>query len=125
VYGLPTGKSALLSGVAVVNIPGGWSGDTSFYYEGSGGVVNFYTQENGLGALVGTVSLPSEGTFFPAGGPVALFRSAVFTTTDTRIDALTNGGLVVPEPAAVTLLLLGIAALGLVARGWKRRSVQG
>ena len=63
VYSNPSGKSAAISGVATVDIPGGWSGPTSFYYLGAGGTVSFYSQENGLGTLVGQLVLPPENIF--------------------------------------------------------------
>jgi hypothetical protein len=120
VYGLPSGKSAAISGTAVLNIPAGWSGDTSFYYLGSGGVVSFYDRENGLGALIATLDLPPESNFFPAGEDPRLFQSMVFTMTGpTSIDALTNGGFVVPEPVTLKLLLCGVTVLGLAALGSK------
>ena len=105
VYGSPGGKSAAISGTGIMNVPAGWSGAVSFYYFGAPLAVDFYDQQNGLGALVGTLNLPPEGSFFPAGAALPLFRSAVFLSGGDNIDALTNGGFVVPEPGTVQLWL--------------------
>lgn len=121
VYGLPTGKSASLSGVATMNVSAGWFGPTSFYYSGSGLVVDFYSLENGAGTLVGSLNLPGETFFYPAGQDLPLFRSAVFyPVAPTRIDALTNGFLVIAEPSALKLFLFGITVISLAALYWKR-----
>jgi hypothetical protein len=125
VYGAPDGKSAAISGQAIMNVSAGWSGPVSFYYMGSPLVVDFFDQQNGLGNLVGTLTLPAEVSFFPAGDALPLFRSAVFTSTGDRIDALTNGQFVVPEPATAQFFLLGMTLFTLTTLCWSWRTAKG
>jgi len=115
--GYADGESAAISGTATMNVPDGWSGVVSFYYQGAPLVVNFYDQENGLGTLVGTLNLPAAGgSFMPAGADLPLFRSAVFSSSgDDRIDALTEGAFVLPEPDTAQLLLLAVGVFSLTA----------
>jgi len=115
-YSAPGGKSAAISGTATVNVPAGWSGPTSFYYLGGPLTVTFYSQQNGLGSLLGTLNAPGESIFFPTGLSLPLFQSAVFLAPNgDRIDAFTNGGFVVPEPGTVQLCLLAVGILSLIA----------
>jgi hypothetical protein len=118
VYGALNGESAAILRTGLIDIPAGWSGPTSFYYSGSM-QVNFYSQESGLGTLVGSLQLASEPSFFAAGATLPLFRSAVFTGGG-RIDALTNGFFVIPEPAALKLLLVGFIVFSLAVLDWKQ-----
>jgi len=116
VYGYVDGKSALISGTATMNVPDGWSGAVSFYYLGAPLVVSFYDQQNGLGTLVGTLSLGGDLEFDPAGAHhLPLFRSAVFSSSGDRIDALTEGAFVIPEPGTAQLLLLAVGVFSLTA----------
>ena len=125
-YGVPGGKSAGLSTVAVVNLHQGFAGLTGFYYTGAPLVVDFYDQESGLGTLVREFSLPPAfgGVNFGgvAGGNVPFFKSAVFRSTGNRIDQLTFGSTVVPEPSTLEFSLLGVAVLSLAGlrRSWRR-----
>ena len=117
VYGYVDGKSALISGTATMNVPDGWSGAVSFYYLGAPLVVGFYDQQNGLGTLVGILSLGGDLEFNPAGADLPLFRSAVFSSSGDRIDALTEGAFVTPEPDTAQLLLLAVGVFSLIALG--------
>ena len=74
--------------------------------------MDFYAQQDGSGKLVDTWSLlPNSGTD-GVGGVLPLFRSAVFHSDDgNRINYLTNGAYVVPEPGAMQLFLLGIVGV--------------
>jgi hypothetical protein len=76
--------------------------------------VDFYDQESGFGNLLATWNLPPESyaSFPPYRKGVQLFRSAVFHTAGIdHIDSLTNGALVIPEPVAGQLSLLGIVGI--------------
>ena len=77
-------------------------------------------RQNGSGSLVGTLN-SSCVSFAPAGATLPLFESAVFESSGDRIDSLTNGGYVVPEPGAFQLSLLGIGLLKLTALHRSRR----
>jgi len=125
-YGTPGGKSAAISGTAIVNVPAGWFGPTSFYYLGGPLTVNFYSQQNGLGSSLGTLNSPEESNFFATGLSIPLFQSAVFLAPNgDRIDALTNGAFVVPEPGTVQLLLLAAGFSRLIALRLKTRVCRG
>ena len=121
VYLVPGGKSVAFTGTATINFHQGWSGMTSFYYAGNDLTVSFYEGENGLGNLVANLGPlgPSQvscfSIFCPTGRDVGPFHSAVFVSSGVRIDALTNGAQVIPEPAGLTLTILGLAILGLAA----------
>jgi hypothetical protein len=111
------GNSAEISGQSLVNMHTGWSGMTSFYYSGEALEVSFYDAENGLGNRVGTWDLPAQAAFSATGEYVPLFFSAVFTSSGVnRIDALTNGSAVIPEPTSLLLLSSGLGAIALAAR---------
>jgi hypothetical protein len=125
VYLAPGGKSAGLSSTAIMDVPAGWSGLFSFYYSGAPLVVDFYDGLDGAGTLVKTLSLPDSSSvstlngFSPAGGDLPLFESAVFRpgASGDRIDALTSGALVIPEPSVFQLSLGGIGLLSLIWPG--------
>jgi hypothetical protein len=119
----PNGNSVEISGIAIMNVHAGWSDSISFYYYGGDLLIGFYEQENGLGDPVATWDLPGQPDFFPAGGELPLFRSAVFNSSSgNRIDALTKGAYVVPEPTSLVLLLTGFGAfMWFVALEAKRR----
>jgi len=120
-YRDPEGKSAAISEITTMNVPDGWSGIVSFYYLGGALVVDFYEEQNGVGPQVGTLNLLAVGEFLPAGnGDLPLFRSAVFRpSSGNRIDALTNGMFVIPEPGTAQLLLLAVGVFSLRAlRRW-------
>jgi hypothetical protein len=124
VYGEPDGKSAYIYGTATMDLPAGWSGRFSFYYLGGPLEVDFYSDQGGTGSLVQTLSLPDSAFFYAAGDTFPFFESAVFKSSGDRIDALTAGALVVPEPSAFQLFLLGILGIGalqLTALRWNRR----
>src|ERR1017187_7213851 len=59
IYGDPGGKSALIYGSAIMNVPSGWSGYISFYDWGYLEEVDFYDQQNGLGNLLLTWTIRS------------------------------------------------------------------
>jgi hypothetical protein len=114
--GYHDGKSAVISGEAIVNVLGGWVGAASFYYEGAGLDVEFWDGPDGTGNEVRTLNnLPPEVGFFPVGDNISFFRSVVLIPqggTD-RIDALTFAPfeVVSPEPGTVELSLLAIVGV--------------
>jgi hypothetical protein len=111
----------LTGGSGTMDVAAGFSGPFSFYYENSGpaGAVDLYSGLDGSGSLVGTLLLPPEASFFPAGliQPIP-FESAVFSgSPDTLIfNNITFGELVIPEPATVSLLFPVLVALWLAGR---------
>lgn len=122
-FGEP-GKSAYISGAATMDLPAGWSGPVSFYYLGGPLVVDFYSGQGGTGSLVQALSLPGSDSFDPEGTTAPFFESAIFRSSGDRIDALTNGASVIPEPSTFQLFLLGILGIGalqLTALRWNRR----
>jgi hypothetical protein len=87
-------------------------------------VVDFYSGQGGTGSLVGALSLPGSDFFYAAGDAFPFFESAVFQSSGDRIDALTAGAQVIPEPSTFQLFwlgILGIGALQLTALRWNRR----
>ena len=120
-----SGESVGLSSTAIMNVPAGWSGPVSFYYSGAPLVVDFYDGLNGAGTLVGTLNLPGAMLFTPDGDTLPFFKSAVFEpgAGGDRIDALTNGAFVIPEPSVFQLSLAGIGLLILTALRSIRRSI--
>lgn len=116
VYRALGGNSAAFAGTAMINFHEGWAGPTSFYYQASALAVRFYAGENASGSLVATLNL-GPGDFAPTGLSTGItpFHSAVFVSSGARIDALTNGAEVIPEPGGLALTIIGLATLGLAA----------
>ena len=122
VFGPPLQGEELTGTSGTMDVVPGFSGPFSFYYTNSGpdGTVNLYSGPDGGGSLLGTIALPTflspPNTFFNAGGefePVP-FESAVFTGTEGALvfDNITFGGIVIPEPSSMSLLLIGLLAGG-------------
>jgi hypothetical protein len=111
------GPSALVDLSVIMNLDGPWAGPISFYYSGTGGI-SFYSGKDVTGTLLASDPLISGGPFgFPFGAAPGSFQSAVFspvTSGSLRIDSITFGGLVIPEPSTVTMFIAGI----LVACPW-------
>ena len=112
-YNRPGGKSALIDGPAIMNVPAGWSGYISFYDWGSLGYleeVDFYDQQNGLGNLLLTWTIPlslSVNNSLPIP-----FYSAVFHVSGAvNIDTLGTAEGLTPEPGTGQLFLLGIVTV--------------
>jgi len=110
------GNSAEVPSGGIIDIAGGWFGPVSFYYQGGPLTVDFFSLPGGTGTQVFSLSLPVEATFQPGGDGIPLFESMVFTSAGARIDVLTNGGFVIPEPGAFRLTLAGFVILILLRR---------
>src|ERR1017187_7413968 len=111
-YNRPGGKSALIDGPAIMNVPAGWSGDISFYSLGSL-EVDFYDQQNGLGNMLLTWTVDTGGNFYPVHNYLSTpFYSAVFNASGAvHIDTLGTAEGLTPEPGTGQLSLLGIVGV--------------
>ena len=117
VFGPPFQGEELTSTSGTMDVVPGFSGTFSFYYTNSGpdGTVNLYSGLDGGGSLVGTIALPRSAIFAPGGiFGALLFESAIFTGTPGALvfDNVTFGAFVVPEPSSMSLLLIGLLAVG-------------
>jgi len=113
VYSGDYGNSAGFSGTAIINFHDSWQGIVSFYDFGSDFSVIFYDQEDGLGQPVGAGSFDAiTGEWLTVGFYLPTFRSAVFVSSGVnRIDALTSGAQVIPEPGTLSLYVMGVFSL--------------
>lgn len=111
------------SGMAIVNIHGGWVGTTSWYaLTGNGVAVRFFDQEDGLGSLIGALTIGPAAFFTPAGATLPMFRSIVFDSMGTyQVDTLVNGAFVVPEPETWRLVAFGMLGWAVVVRRSRAR----
>lgn len=122
VFGPPFQGEELTGTSGIMDVVPGFIGPFSFYYTNSGpdGGVNLYSGLDGGGSLLATIALPASATFNAAGAFEGLpFESAVFTGTAGALafDNITlGGGLVIPEPSSISLLLIGLLAVWLGAR---------
>jgi hypothetical protein len=123
VFGPPFQAEELTDGSGIMDVAAGFSGFFSFYYQNSGteGAVDLYSGLDGSGSLVDTLLLPPTMPGFGTAGKFesTTFRSAVFTGNANTLvfDNITfGGGLVVPEPGSISLLLTILAAFGFVCR---------
>ncbi len=117
VYGSPTGASAGISSTSTMSLAVPFSGPFSFYYDGGALTVNFFDGANGSGNFIGQWNLPSAGVFIPTGAALPAFQSAVFISPGAnRIDALTFGALVIPEPGTFVLSLFSLGLLAALTR---------
>ena len=122
VFGPPLRAEELTGNSGTLDITPAFAGFFSFYYTNSdgSGSVSLYSGHDGGGTLLDTIPLASEATFTPAGKFEALpFQSAIFTGTagDLIVDNITfGGGLVVPEPSSISLLLVALLVIWLGRR---------
>ena len=122
VIGPPLRAEELTGNSGTLDITPAFAGFFSFYYTNSdgSGSVSLYSGLDGGGTLLDTIPLASEATFTPAGKFEALpFQSAIFTGTagDLIVDNITfGGGLVVPEPSSISLLLVALLVIWLGRR---------
>ena len=105
---------------ATMNLDSAFLGLVSFYFAGNG-TVSFFSGQNGSGTQLSSfglvsMSLPSTGTF---GASLLPFQSAVFTPavgSTLRLDIITFGAQVVPEPSTAMLLLTGLGLVSIFRR---------
>jgi len=115
------GPSARITGTsATMNLDSAFLGLVSFYFAGNG-TVSFFSGQNGSGTQLSSfglvsMSLPSTGTF---GATLLPFQSAVFTPavgSTLRLDSISFGIQVVPEPSTAMLLLTGLGLVSIFRR---------
>ena len=103
-----------------MNLDSAFLGLVSFYFAGNG-TVSFFSGQNGSGTqrssfgLV-SMSLPITNTF---GATLLPFQSAVFTPavgSTLRLDSISFGIQVVPEPSTAMLLLTGLGLVSIFRR---------
>lgn len=117
----------------VMDVPAGFDTGFSFYYAdqvGFTGNVSVYSGLDGTGTLLASLSLPSTpdpynvwvpmGVAFSGTAESAIFSgSADYIGFDNiTLGAATPGG--VPEPAAWTMMLLGVGAVGASLRASRK-----
>ena len=115
------GPSARITGTsATMNLDSAFLGLVSFYFAGNG-TVSFFSGQNGSGTQLSSfglvsMSLPITNTF---GATLLPFQSAVFTPavgSTLRLDSITFGAQVVPEPSTAMLLLTGLGLVSIFRR---------
>ena len=117
------GPSARITGTsATMNLDSAFLGLVSFYFAGNG-TVSFFSGQNGSGSQLssfglGSMSLPNTGTG-TFGASLLPFQSAVFTPavgSTLRLDSITFGAQVIPEPSTAMLLLTGLGLVSIFRR---------
>ena len=115
------GPSARITGTsATMNLDSAFPGRVSFYFTGNG-TVSFFSGQNGSGTQLSSfglvsMSLPITNTF---GATLLPFQSAVFTPavgSTLRLDSISFGIQVVPEPSTAMLLLTGLGLVSIFRR---------
>ena len=112
------GPSARITGTsATMNLDSAFLGLVSFYFAGNG-TVSFFSGQNGSGTQLSSSGLVS---MFPNafGASLLPFQSAVFTPavgSTLRLDSITFGAQVVPEPSTAMLLLTGLGLVSIFRR---------
>jgi hypothetical protein len=105
------GPSTLVQLPVIMNLDNPWADTVSFYYAGTGSI-SFYSGKDANGTLLASDPLMYGGPFgFPFGAAPGSFQSAVFapvTSGSLRVDSITFGGVVVPEPSTVILFIAGM-----------------
>ena len=112
------GPSARITGTsATMNLDSAFLGLVSFYFAGNG-TVSFFSGQNGSGTQLSSSGLVSR---FPDafGATLLPFQSAVFTAavgSTLRLDSISFGIQVVPEPSTAMLLLTGLGLVSIFRR---------
>ena len=112
------GPSARITGTsATMNLDSAFLGLVSFYFAGNG-TVSFFSGQNGSGTQLSSFGLVS---MFPNafGATLLPFQSAVFTPavgSTLRLDSITFGLQVIPEPSTAMLLLTGLGLVSIFRR---------
>ena len=112
------GPSARVTSSSVtMNLDTPWTNVISFYFTGSGSI-SFYSGSNASGNLLASYSLVNP-PFFPFASTPGAFQSALFTPAPAnvlRLDSVTFGATVIPEPTSGFLVALALCAVALIAR---------
>jgi hypothetical protein len=114
----PRAPTARITGTsATMNLDSAFPGLVSFYFTGNG-TVSFFSGQNGSGTQLSSFGLtPSLSNTF--GATLLPFQSAVFTPavgSTLRLDMITFGSQVVPEPSIAMLLLTGLGLVSIFRR---------
>jgi hypothetical protein len=116
------GASAVVTAPSVtMNLNAPWVGVLSFYFTG-GGSVAFYSGPDATGSLLQRSTLVYP-PFFPFSAQPGSVRSAVFlpgTGATLRLDSITFGANVIPEPSVVGLAAVGTGLLFALKRLTRR-----
>ena len=117
------GPSALVQAPVTMDLDSPWSSIMSFYFTGTGSV-SFFSGKDASGMLLQSMSLENGYPFgFPEGAAPGSFQSVVFspaTSGSLRIDGITFGFLVVPEPSTGIVVIAGILAV--LSTRWRQNS---
>jgi hypothetical protein len=114
--------SASVANGAVMDVQPGFQNGLSFYFnQGGSGEVLLYDGLDGQGTLLADVALWQatsewEPFGFPFGG---LAKSAVFNGSMEVAVVTMGGGIVIPEPATVALLLASLGTVAGLRRRWR------
>lgn len=104
------GPSGLVTAPSVtMTLSAPLSGLISFYFTGTGHI-SFYSGPNATGTLVADDALVYP-PFFPFGATPGSFESAVFVPSGTgplRLDSITFGAQVIPEPSVGVMVAIGM-----------------
>ena len=113
------GPSARITGTsATMNLDSAFPGLVSFYFAGNG-TVSFFSGQNGSGTQLSSFGLVSMTVPNAFGATLLPFQSAVFTPavgSTLRLDSITFGAQVVPEPSTAMLLLTGLGLVSIFRR---------
>jgi len=115
----PRAPTARITGTsATMNLDSAFPGLVSFYFTGNG-TVSFFSGQNGSGTQLSSFGLVSMTVPNAFGATLLPFQSAVFTPavgSTLRLDSITFGAQVVPEPSTAMLLLTGLGLVSIFRR---------
>jgi hypothetical protein len=113
------GPSARITGTsATMNLDSAFLGLVSFYSTGNG-TVSFFSGQNGSGTQLSSFGLVSMSVPYTFGAILLPFQSAVFTPavgSTLRLDSISFGIQVIPEPSIAMLLLTGLGLVSIFRR---------
>ena len=113
------GPSARITGTsATMNLDSAFPGLVSFYFAGNG-TVSFFSGQNGSGTQLSSFGLVNNSVPGTFGADLLPFQSAVFTPavgSTLRLDSISFGVQVVPEPSTAMLLLTGLGLVSIFRR---------
>ena len=115
----PRAPTARITGTsATMNLDSAFPGLVSFYFTGNG-TVSFFSGQNGSGTQLSSFGLVNNSVPGTFGADLLPFQSAVFTPavgSTLRLDSITFGAQVVPEPSTAMLLLTGLGLVSIFRR---------